>query len=119
MTEGHLSFESARLVPTVAHDGRGTIEVARATTAVPGSRCNFIDLAVVPAGASIGEHTHGMDDEEIYVVVEGRGRMTVDGDTFEVRPGHVIVNRPGGTHGLDNRGDGPLRLVVVDVAAPP
>jgi mannose-6-phosphate isomerase-like protein (cupin superfamily) len=119
MTEAHLSFESTRFVSTVAHDGHGTIEVARTTTAVPGSRCNFIDLVVVPVGATIGEHTHGVNDEEIYVVVEGRGHMTVDGETFEVLPGHIIVNHPGSTHGLANDGDRPLRLVVVDVAAPP
>jgi mannose-6-phosphate isomerase-like protein (cupin superfamily) len=42
--------------------------------------------------------------------------MTVDGTPLVVRPGDVIVNRPGGTHGLRNTGVDPLRLVVVDVA---
>ena len=42
--------------------------------------------------------------------------MTVDDRSFGVGPGDVIVNRPGGTHGLVNDGAGPLRLVVVDVA---
>jgi mannose-6-phosphate isomerase-like protein (cupin superfamily) len=112
------SFDDARFMTTVAHGGRGSIEVARATTGVPGSACTFIDLCVVPAGGSIGSHTHGVDDEEIYVVVEGHGSMTVDDETFEVGPGDVIVNRPGGTHGLSNDGDAPLRIVVVDVATP-
>jgi quercetin dioxygenase-like cupin family protein len=111
-----LSFEDAEFRSAVAHDGDGTIEVARATTGLPGSGCRFIDLCVVPAGASIGDHTHGDDDEEIYVVVEGRGRMTLDGRAFDVGPGDVVVNRPGGSHGLRNDADRPLRIVVVDLA---
>jgi mannose-6-phosphate isomerase-like protein (cupin superfamily) len=111
-----LSFEGARFETAVAHDGRNTIRFARATTGIPTSACNFIDLCIVPAGSSIGVHVHGAGDEEIYVVVDGRGRMSVEGETFEVGPGDVIVNPPGGTHGLANDGDTPLRLVVVDVA---
>lgn len=112
-----LSFEDAEFRSAVAHDGRGTIRFARATTGLPGSALNFIDLCVVPPGASIGDHTHGPDDEEIYVVVEGRGRMTVEGESFDVGPGDVVVNAPGGRHGLRNEADAPLRLVVLDVAA--
>jgi oxalate decarboxylase/phosphoglucose isomerase-like protein (cupin superfamily) len=112
------SFGDARFTSTVAHDGRGTIEVARATTNVPGSACTFIDLCVVPAGNSIGMHAHGIDDEEIYVVIDGHGSMTVDDETFDVGPGDVIVNRPGGAHGLSNDTDAPLRIVVVDIATP-
>ena len=33
-----------------------------------------------------------------------------------VTPGSVVLNRPGGTHGLHNDGDAPLRLFVVEVA---
>ena len=116
MQEDRLSFDEAVFRTAVAHGGRDTIRFARATGDVPGSACNFIDLCIVPAGSSIGVHTHGPDDEEIYVVVEGRGRMTVDDRSFDVGPGDVIVNRPGGTHGLVNDGADPLRLIVVDVA---
>jgi mannose-6-phosphate isomerase-like protein (cupin superfamily) len=114
----HLSFGGARFETAVAHEGRNTIGFARATTGVPGSACNFIDLCVVPAGSSIGVHTHGGGDEEIYIVIDGRGKMSVDGEGFDVEAGDVIVNRPGGTHGLVNDGDALLRLVVVDVARP-
>jgi mannose-6-phosphate isomerase-like protein (cupin superfamily) len=41
--------------------------------------------------------------------------MYLDGEEFEVEPGHVIVNRPGGTHGLKNIGNSELKLVVVEV----
>ena len=112
------SFDDAPFTTAVAHDGRGSVRSARATTGVPGSACAFIDLCIVPAGSSIGLHTHGDEDEEIYVVVDGHGRMTVDGETFGVGPGDVIANRPGGSHGLSNDTDAPLRIVVVDIATP-
>ena len=34
-----------------------------------------------------------------------------------VEEGSVVRNRPGGTHGLVNDGDAPLRLFVVEVAS--
>ena len=49
------------------------------------------------------------------VPLEGKGMMYLDGEEFEVEPGHVIVNRPGGTHGLKNLGNSELKLVVVEV----
>jgi mannose-6-phosphate isomerase-like protein (cupin superfamily) len=43
--------------------------------------------------------------------------MRVENDEVDVKPGDVIVNPPGGTHGLANTGSEPLRMVVLDVAA--
>ncbi|KMO43567.1 hypothetical protein VQ03_07715 [Methylobacterium tarhaniae] len=76
---------------------------------------NFIDLTVVPSGSDIGVHTHADDNEEIYVVVSGTATMMVDGRRIAVSAGDVVVNRPGGTHGLWNTGAEELRLVVIEV----
>jgi mannose-6-phosphate isomerase-like protein (cupin superfamily) len=73
-------------------------------------------LVRVPAGADIGLHTHAPDNEEMYIIVSGVGRMHVDGQEFIVGAGDVIVNRPGGSHGLVNVGETTLDLVVVEVA---
>ena len=43
--------------------------------------------------------------------------MRVENEDVEVGPGDVIVNPPGGTHGLANTGVEPLRMVVLDVNA--
>lgn len=103
------------LRPVVAHGGQGTIGFARP---LDGDEfegpVHFVDYAVLPPGASIGEHTHGRD-EEIYLVLEGRGTMTRDGGCFAVQAGDVIVNRAGGRHGLLNDADEPLRLFVVEI----
>ena len=112
---GLHTFDSAALVPTVAHGGQGEIAAARVIDRGANPGLVFVDLVVVPPETSIGLHTHGPDDEELYVVVDGHGEMEVDGEVVEVGPGSVVVNRPGGRHGLRNTGPEPVRLVVVDV----
>ena len=111
----HFSFESLRLEKVTAHDGVNPIYFNRASQRQDGRSYNFLDFTILPVGADIGRHTHEADNEEIYIVMSGRGLMYLDGDQFEVEAGHVIVNRPGGTHALKNIGDEELRLVVIEV----
>ena len=111
----HFVFENISFDRVVAHEGNGCILTRRVLDASGGCAANFIDLTVIPPGCDIGLHTHADDNEEIYVIVCGSGEMSVDGRQIEVGPGHVIVNRPGGTHGLRNNGVSDLRLVVVEV----
>jgi mannose-6-phosphate isomerase-like protein (cupin superfamily) len=115
--EQHFCFESLAYEQVIAHDGSLPILFKRVAEWARGSACNFIDFSIIPPGADIGLHTHNPDNEEIYIVISGRGIMHLDGEEFEVGPGHVIVNRPGGTHALKNPGDAELRLVVVEVPA--
>jgi mannose-6-phosphate isomerase-like protein (cupin superfamily) len=42
----------------------------------------------IPAGGTDGQQPH--DEDEIYVVVSGRGRFTGGGRTVAVQPGSVI-----------------------------
>lgn len=103
---------------TRAHDGEGYLSFARlATRAALSGACNFIDFTSMPPGSSIGLHTHGMDEEEFYLILEGEGTMHRDGQTFLVRPGDLVRNRPGGTHSLLNTGLTELKLFVFEVAA--
>jgi mannose-6-phosphate isomerase-like protein (cupin superfamily) len=113
--EQHFCFEALAYEQVIAHNGTLSILFKRVAERARGSACNFIDFSIVPPGADIGLHTHATDNEEIYIVVSGRGVMHLDGEEFEVGPGHVIVNRPGGTHALKNAGGAELRLVVVEV----
>jgi mannose-6-phosphate isomerase-like protein (cupin superfamily) len=102
-----------------AHGGDGLIRFARlADEGVLSGACNFIDYAVLPPGASIGRHRHGLDEEEIYLVLQGRGEMWRDGESFAVRAGDLVRNPPGGAHGLRNVGDAPLHLFVVELKVP-
>jgi len=104
------------LADVVAHGGEGLIRFARIAEAggLAGG-CNFIDYAELPPGASIGRHRHRDDEEELYLILDGEGRMVRDGEAFDVRAGDLIRNRPGGEHGLCNTGDRPLRIFVFEL----
>ncbi|MFF2409959.1 cupin domain-containing protein [Streptomyces sp. NPDC058092] len=75
----------------------------------------FVDVVILPAGASIGVHRHG-DDEESYIILRGSGLMHLDDAEFRVDAGDVIPNRPHGTHGLVNDGDEDLHLLVFEIS---
>ncbi|MFC4030776.1 cupin domain-containing protein [Streptomyces polygonati] len=94
------------------HDGTGVIRAHRILQRLPApAGVDFIDLAVLPPGTSIGVHRH-KDDEETYVILAGTGTMTLDDEEFTVRAGDVVVNRAFGRHGLVNAADHDLRLLV-------
>ncbi len=115
MTERHVPNLRDLLVGKEHdHGGIGTILAHRVFARAPGGPgADFIDLAVLPPGTSIGRHRHGAD-HETYVVLAGHGRMYRDGEEFRVGPGDVVVNRPHGEHGLRNDHDTDLRLLVFE-----
>jgi mannose-6-phosphate isomerase-like protein (cupin superfamily) len=115
--ERFYKFSSAELKEVVAHGGAGQIRTARVEGGERHGAFNFIDLTEIPPAASVGVHTHGLNEEEAYVIISGKGRMLSQGKRFEVGPGDVIVNSPGGTHALENTGKDPLRVVVLEVPA--
>jgi mannose-6-phosphate isomerase-like protein (cupin superfamily) len=77
---------------------------------VPGLSFSFRKRVLHP-GSSIGYHPQSED--EVYYVVSGAGRMTIDGKTFEVKPGDATLTRPGSSHGLVQAGDDDLVLIIV------
>ena len=72
----------------------------------------FIHDNVIEPGASIGEHTHQVD-EEIYVILTGRGVMKIDGVDQEVSEGDVCLTRSGHSHSLTNSLEGPMHFLVI------
>jgi mannose-6-phosphate isomerase-like protein (cupin superfamily) len=118
MSEGQrFTFAGTSFESVTAHGGSRPILTRRVFHGRDASHCRFVDLSIVPGGADIGLHTHQLDNHELYVIVAGRGRMHLDGEEFDVGPGDVVMNRPGGTHGLRNTSETELRLVVIEVAA--
>jgi mannose-6-phosphate isomerase-like protein (cupin superfamily) len=76
---------------------------------VPNLRLVFRKRALKP-GSSIGYHEQRED--EIYYVLSGRGEMTIDGKSFEVRAGDAILTRPGSSHGLKQTGTDDLVIMI-------
>jgi quercetin dioxygenase-like cupin family protein len=115
LAQNHFTFESVSFSRTVAHDGSGEILTSRVVTPSFKRGFRFLDMSVVPPGASIGVHRHASDNEEIYIVIDGKGLMRLGECEFEVGPGDVVLNPPDGTHGLSNTGHSDLRLVVIEI----
>jgi mannose-6-phosphate isomerase-like protein (cupin superfamily) len=55
--------------------------------------------ATLSPGQATERHYHG-ETEEIYFLVEGGGRMEVDGEEREVGPGDAVLIPPGAWHTL-------------------
>ena len=76
----------------------------------------LLDLYCVAPGQAQKPHTHG-DQDKIYVVLEGRGRISVGGSEDTLGPGEAVIAPAGIEHGLVN--DGPAQLLVLVVVTPP
>lgn len=70
--------------------------------------------ATLPAGAATERHWHKLS-EEFYFILEGNGRMEIDGETAEVGPGDAILIPPGAWHQIT--AGQPLRFLCC--CAPP
>lgn len=99
-----------------SHGGTGAIDIYRAFRRKDFSGAwDFAIRVVMPAGSSMGEHTHG-DDEEMYIILKGEGTMTIDGEEQKVTSGDMIVNRRCGTHGLVNTSDEAIELLIIQAS---
>ena len=116
MTRRCYGFARTKMRETCAHGGRGAIRTARVEQVAEQGAANFIDLTVVPPGTSIGVHTHGPTDEEIYIVISGRGRMSLEDEEFDVGPGDVIVNNLGILHAAPGNQSDRRRRAIANLA---
>jgi len=66
--------------------------------------------ARLPVGGSTQEHYHPKA-EEIYYITNGIGRIRIEGELRDVKPGDAIAIPPGLKHKLWNTGAEPLRLL--------
>ncbi|MCF6325747.1 MAG: cupin domain-containing protein [Devosiaceae bacterium] len=79
------------------------------------SNIDFFDRVVIPPDSSIGIHKHA-NNEEMYVVLAGRGKMTINGKTIAVKKGDMILNRPFGEHGLVNDGEEDMDILIIQIS---
>ena len=72
--------------------------------------------ATVMPGEETAEHIHSKS-EEIYYILEGTGIMTLDSETYNVKPLDAIAIPPGTPHKIKNTNTMPL--VLLCCCAPP
>jgi mannose-6-phosphate isomerase-like protein (cupin superfamily) len=77
----HQEFEHAELHERRAQAGPAYLEFLRSETFELG-------LYELAAGSEDTQRPH--DEDEVYVVVAGRGRFIVDGDDVAVGPGSIL-----------------------------
>jgi mannose-6-phosphate isomerase-like protein (cupin superfamily) len=81
-----------------------------------GSRNLSVTWMTVPGGAKQTLRSSG-EAEQAYVVVRGRGTMSVAGDTQEVGEGDLILVPPATEHSIGNAGRD--ELACVSIQSPP
>jgi mannose-6-phosphate isomerase-like protein (cupin superfamily) len=79
-------------------------------------RAQSLAEARLQVGGSTQEHYH-IKTEEIYYITHGEGRMRIEGELRDVKPGDAIAIPPGQKHKIWNAGSDTLRLLCC--CAPP
>lgn len=99
-----------------SHDGKGPYELHEIWSGSDfQSNIDFIDRVVIPPNSTVGYHKHG-NNEEMYIVLEGSGEMTLNGKRTAIKKGDMILNQPEGEHGLVNHSSGNIDLLVIQVS---
>lgn len=70
-----------------------------------------IARVVVPPGEVLTAHAHA-DMHELFIILEGTARMTVDGQPRDLKPGDSIALDRGETHELSNTSRNSLVFLV-------
>jgi mannose-6-phosphate isomerase-like protein (cupin superfamily) len=76
----------------------------------------FLDVYCFEPGQSQKVHVHEKSTK-YYLVLEGHALFEVAGEHEELGPGQAVLARPGEPHGVENRTD--HRLVLLVGMAPP
>ncbi len=106
-------LETKRQIQHSAHDGKGEVELYEifGKSDFLGN-CDFIDRQVIPPNSTVGYHKHG-NNEEIYIILDGTGTMTIDSKVVRVKKGDMIKNLPFGEHGLVNDSNANIELLII------
>ena len=99
-----------------AHDGEGLTELYEIWGKSDFlSNCDFIDRQVIPPNSTVGYHKHG-NNEEIYIILEGTGTMTIANQQVKIKKGDMIKNPPYGEHGLVNDSTENIDLLIIQMS---
>ncbi len=71
----------------------------------------MLGLNCLEPGQRQSVHDHA-DQDKFYYVIEGQGHFTVGEDITEVGPGGVVWAEAGIPHGVENRGEERLTLLM-------
>jgi mannose-6-phosphate isomerase-like protein (cupin superfamily) len=93
-------------------EGEGPGGMVRKTRRATGARAFGFNYFTIPPGVEGREHEHAEADmEEVYFVVKGSGKMRIDGEEIDLRPGRFVRVDPDSRR-VPIGGDEPLEIVA-------
>ncbi len=79
-----------------------------------GTHARVCSKLIIPPGAGIGFHEHVTEDE-VYVVLKGRGEVNDNGTIAEIGPGDSVLTGKGAGHCVKCIGDETLEILALVV----
>ncbi len=110
--------ESIPFVPASHEDPRdpGVLKrVLAGKSELLNGRVQMVNWSWLPAGRAFRAHYHE-DLQEVFVIISGRAKMTVDGDTTELVAGDAIVIEPREVHSMSASGKQDVFYVVFGIS---
>lgn len=109
--EGYIIERDAEVAQSGSgpHNGGGRSTGYVFFDKVPDFKLSFRKRVLHP-GSSIGYHKQETD--EVYYIIGGSGKMTINGHEFAVKPGDAILTRTGSSHGLAQTGNSDLTIII-------
>jgi len=74
-----------------------------------------ISINSLPPGAGMPFHHTHQDNEEVYMFIQGKGQMQIDGEIVGVKEGSIVRIAPGGLRTWRNNSNEPLHYIVVQM----
>ena len=76
-----------------------------------------VSINELPPGASVPfVHAHKRN-EEVYIVIKGKGRFYIDGEEFEMTEGSILRVDPAGARGIAADSQSSLRYICIQTEA--
>ncbi|WP_425635758.1 cupin domain-containing protein [Algoriphagus yeomjeoni] len=98
-----------------AYSGNGALARRAFGPEVFKTSWNSVDHLVIPAGKSVGpRQLEGI--EEVYYVLKGEGKLSIDGVTNEIAADDAFTGLLGESISLENTGPDDLELLVIGVS---
>lgn len=84
-----------------------------------GAPATDLTITWVEVDPGAAQEIHSHDPEQVYVLVEGDGEMTVGDETASISAGDLVHIPSNAAHGIENTGDEPLEYVSAATPAFP
>lgn len=74
-----------------------------------------ISLNSMAPGASMPIYHQHQQNEEVYIFIQGKGQVQIDGKVIDVQEGSIVRIAPGGERTWRNNSDEPLLYIIIQM----